>query len=46
MVERFNRTLKDRMYKYFTAANTKHWVGGNPGEAEVLDDLVHNYNTS
>ena len=46
MVERFNRTLKDRMYKYFTAADTKRWVGGNPGEAEVLQDLVENYNTS
>ena len=39
MVERFNRTLKDRMYKYFTATDTKRWV-------EVLDDLVQNYNTS
>ena len=46
MVERFNRTLKNRMYKYFTAADTKRWVGGNPGEAEVLQDLVENYNTS
>ena len=39
MVERFNRTLKDRMYKYFTANKTKQWIG-------VLQDLVHNYNTS
>ena len=46
MVERFNRTLKDRMYKCFTATDTKRWVGGNPGEVEVLQDLVENYNTS
>ena len=39
MVERFNRTLKDRMYKYFTANKTKRWI-------DVLQDLVHNYNTS
>ena len=39
MVERFNRTLKGRMYKYFTANQTKRWV-------DVLQDLVHNYNTS
>ena len=39
MVERFSRTLKVRMYKYFTTTDTKRWV-------EVLDDLVQNYNTS
>lgn len=39
IVERFNRTLKDRMYKYFTANNTKRWI-------DVLPDLVFNYNTS
>ena len=39
IVERFNRTLKDRMYKYFTANNTKRWI-------DVLPDLVHNYNNS
>ena len=39
IVERFNRTLKDRMYKYFTANNTKRWI-------DVLSDLVHNYNNS
>ena len=38
-VERFNRTLKGRMYKYFSAKNTKRWV-------DVLDKLVKNYNTS
>ena len=39
MVERFNRTLKDRMYKYFTANQTKRWI-------DILQDLVTNYNTS
>ena len=39
IVERFNRTLKDRMYKYFTANDTKRWV-------DVLPDLVYNYNNS
>ena len=39
IVERFNRTLKDRMYKYFTANNTKRWI-------DVLPDLIHNYNNS
>ena len=39
IVERFNRTLKDRMYKYFTANKTKRWI-------DILDDLVYNYNNS
>ena len=39
IVERFNRTLKDRMYRYFTANDTKRWIS-------VLPDLVHNYNSS
>ena len=39
MVERFGRTLNDKMYKYFTAASIKRWV-------EVTDDLVQGYNTS
>ena len=38
-VERFNRTLKGRMYKYFSAKNTRRWI-------DVLDKLVKNYNTS
>lgn len=37
MVERFNRTLKSRMYRYFTANNTYRYV-------DVLDDLVDGYN--
>ena len=39
IVERFNRTLKDKMYKYFTANDTKRWI-------DVLQDLVENYNNS
>ena len=39
IVERFNRTLKDRMYRYFTAKSTKRWI-------DILPDLVNNYNSS
>lgn len=37
MAERFNRTLKGRMWRYFTANNTYRYV-------DVLDDLLHAYN--
>ena len=39
LVERFNRTLKGRMYRYFTAANTLRYV-------DVLPELVAGYNAS
>jgi len=39
VVERFNRTLKTKMYRYFTHANTRRYV-------DVLDDLVHTYNNT
>ncbi len=39
MVERFNRTMKTRMYKYLTANNTRRYV-------EVLPDLVTGYNNT
>lgn len=39
LAERFNRTLKDKMYKYFTANNTRRWV-------DVLQKLVTGYNNS
>jgi transposase InsO family protein len=39
VVERFNRTLKHRIYKYFTAWNTRRYV-------DVLADLVESYNNS
>ena len=37
VVERFNRTLKTRMWKYFTAKNTPVYI---------LQDIVHGYNNS
>lgn len=39
MVERFNRTLKTRIWAYFTAANTRKYI-------EVLPKIVHSYNHS
>lgn len=39
LVERFNRTLKSRMYRYFTWKNTQIWY-------DILPDLVHSYNIS
>lgn len=39
VVERFNRTLKTRMWRYFTAKNTRRYL-------EVLPDLVKSYNHS
>ena len=37
VVERFNRSLKDLMYRHFTAQNTYRWK-------EVLPDLLKTYN--
>ena len=39
VVERFNRTLKTKMWKYFTHKNTIKYI-------DVLDDLVHSYNNT
>ena len=39
VVERFNRTLKSKMYRYFTAKNTRRYI-------HVLKNLVDNYNQS
>ena len=39
IVERFNRTLKARIWRYFTASNTKRFL-------DVLDDIVESYNNS
>lgn len=39
VVERFNRTLKSRMWRYFSARNTKRYL-------QVLPQLVHAYNNS
>ena len=37
IVERFNRTLKSKMYKYFTAKGTRNYL-------EVLPKLIDSYN--
>lgn len=37
IVERFNRTLKERMWRYFTHKNTRRYF-------DVLQDIVHAYN--
>ena len=37
VIERFNRTLKNKMYKYFTANNTCKYV-------DVLPDVIYEYN--
>ena len=39
VVERFNRTLKQRLYRYFTVKNTLKFV-------LILQDLVRGYNRS
>ena len=39
IVERFNRTLKNTLWKYFTANDTKNYLG-------VLQDIVKGYNNS
>jgi len=39
VVERFNRTLKTRMYRYFSARHTNRWI-------DVLQSLVDSYNKS
>ena len=37
VVERFNRTMKTKMYRYFTARNTRRYV-------DALPDLLYSYN--
>ena len=39
VVERFNHTLKTRMWKYFTAKNNRVYI-------DILQDIVHGYNNS
>lgn len=39
VVERFNRTLKDRMFRYFTHKNTKRYI-------DILQLLVKAYNNT
>jgi hypothetical protein len=39
LVERFNRTLKSRLYRYMTRHHTNRWI-------DVLSDVVRSYNLS
>ena len=39
IIERFNRTLKERMFRYFTSRGSHRWV-------DILQDLVDGYNSS
>jgi Chromo (CHRromatin Organisation MOdifier) domain len=39
VVERFNRTLKTKMWKYFTYKNTYRYI-------DILQDLLHSYNNT
>ena len=39
IIERFNRTLKERMWKYFSAKNTHHYL-------DILNQLIQRYNTT
>lgn len=39
IVERFNRTLKERMFRYFTHVKNKNWV-------DILPNLLSAYNNS
>ena len=39
VIKRFNRTIKEKMFKYFSANNTRKYV-------DVLDLLVDQYNNT
>jgi len=39
IIERFNRTIKGRMYRYFTEKKTRKWI-------DIIDKLVSSYNNS
>ncbi len=39
IIERFNRTLKTRMFRYFNSQGSHRWV-------DVLQDLINGYNNS
>ena len=39
IAERFNRTLKERMWRRFTAENTRNWI-------DMLNELLSKYNNS
>ena len=39
VVERWNRTMKEKMFKYFSANNTRKYIN-------ILDEMVNNYNNT
>ena len=39
LVERFNRTIKTKLFRYFTEKNTNRWI-------DVIDAFTHSYNTT
>ena len=39
IVERWNRTIRERMFKYFTANSTRKYIN-------ILDEMVSNYNNT
>ena len=39
IAERFNRTLKSRMFKYFTQNETRRWI-------DIIQQLVNGYNNT
>ena len=39
VVERWNRTMKEKMFKYFSANSTRRYI-------DVLDDMVKKYNST
>ena len=39
IVEKFNLTIKNRMYRYFTEKQTKKWI-------DIIDNLVEGYNNT
>ena len=39
VIERFNRTIKEKIFKYFSANNTRKYI-------DVLDLLVDQYNNT
>jgi hypothetical protein len=47
VVERFNRTLKEKMWKRFTAENTRNWVDkADSGTESMLERLIGEYNNT
>ncbi|XP_065642663.1 uncharacterized protein LOC136074287 [Hydra vulgaris] len=39
VVERWNRTMKEKMFKYFSANSTRRYI-------DILDEMVNNYNNT